>query len=278
MQLDIFQVDAFSSETFGGNPAAVCPLDAWLPDATLQRIAAENNVSETAYWVRNGEVFELRWFTPAVEVDLCGHATLAAAWVLFEQLGERRDTLRFSTRSGELRVRREGGRLAMDFPAKQPEAVALPPGLLQALGLEQVEALYRTDDYLVVVEDESIVAGLDPDFAALAAFEVRGVAVTAPGRHMDFVSRWFGPRVGVNEDPVTGSAHTSLATYWSQRLGKRSLCRAGRGAQGPTALRSPGQRPGHHQRSRGALPARHHLHLRPAGQITSNFSCLTGSA
>lgn len=223
MQLDIFQVDAFSSETFGGNPAAVCPLDAWLPDATLQRIAAENNVSETAYWVRNGEVFELRWFTPAVEVDLCGHATLAAAWVLFEQLGECRDTLRFSTRSGELRVRREGGRLAMDFPAKQPEAVALPPGLLQALGLEQAEALYRTDDYLVVVEDESIVAGLDPDFAALAAFEVRGVAVTAPGRHMDFVSRWFGPRVGVNEDPVTGSAHTSLATYWAQRLGKRSL-------------------------------------------------------
>lgn len=111
----------------------------------------------------------------------------------------------------------------MDFPAKQPEAVALPPGLLQALGLQQAEALYRTDDYLVVVEDESIVAGLDPDFAALAAFEVRGVAVTAPGRHMDFVSRWFGPRVGVNEDPVTGSAHTSLATYWSQRLGKRSL-------------------------------------------------------
>lgn len=223
MQLDIFQVDAFSSETFGGNPAAVCPLDAWLPDATLQRIAAENNVSETAYWVRNGEVFELRWFTPAVEVDLCGHATLAAAWVLFEQLGECRDTLRFSTRSGELRVRREGGRLAMDFPAKQPEAVALPLGLLQALGLQQAEALYRTDDYLVVVEDESIVAGLAPDFAALAAFEVRGVAVTAPGRHMDFVSRWFGPRVGVNEDPVTGSAHTSLATYWSQRLGKRSL-------------------------------------------------------
>lgn len=223
MQLDIFQVDAFSSETFGGNPAAVCPLDAWLPDATLQRIAAENNVSETAYWVRNGEVFELRWFTPAVEVDLCGHATLAAAWVLFEQLGECRDTLRFSTRSGELRVRREGGRLAMDFPAKQPEAVALPPGLLQALGLQEAEALYRTDDYLVVVEDESIVAGLAPDFAALAAFEVRGVAVTAPARHMDFVSRWFGPRVGVNEDPVTGSAHTSLATYWAQRLGKRSL-------------------------------------------------------
>ena len=141
MQLDIFQVDAFTSETFGGNPAAVCPLQTWLPDATLQQIAAENNLSETAYVVRNGEVFELRWFTPTVEVDLCGHATLAAAWVLFEQLGENRDVLRFSTRSGELRVRREGARLAMDFPAKQPERVAVPPGLLQALGLERIEAL-----------------------------------------------------------------------------------------------------------------------------------------
>lgn len=223
MQLDIFQVDAFTFEVFGGNPAAVCPLAAWLPDATLQKIAAENNLSETAYFVRNGEVFELRWFTPTVEVDLCGHATLAAAWVLFEQLGECRDTLRFATRSGELRVRRDGGRLAMDFPAKQPEAVEVPPGLLQALGLDRIEALYRTDDYVVVVEDEAIIAGLSPDFAALAAFPVRGVAVTAPSGHVDFVSRWFGPRVGVNEDPVTGSAHTSLAPYWAQRLGKRSL-------------------------------------------------------
>lgn len=223
MQLDIFQVDAFSSEVFGGNPAAVCPLAAWLPDATLEKIAAENNLSETAFFVRTGEVFELRWFTPTVEVDLCGHATLAAAWVLFEQLGERCETLRFSTRSGELRVRREDGRLAMDFPAKQPDAVTPPPGLLQALGLEEAEGLYRTDDYLVVVKDETIVAGLNPDFVALAAFDIRGIAVTAPGHNVDFVSRWFGPRVGVNEDPVTGSAHTSLAPYWAKRLGKHSL-------------------------------------------------------
>jgi PhzF family phenazine biosynthesis protein len=216
-------VDAFSSETFGGNPAAVCPLQDWLPDETLQQIAAENNLSETAYFVRNGEVFELRWFTPTVEVDLCGHATLAAAWVLFEQLGESRDVLRFSTRSGELRVSRQGERLAMDFPAKQPEKVTIPPGLLQALGLKQADALYRTDDYLVVVEDEAIVAGLNPDFAALAAFDVRGVAVTAPSADFDFVSRWFGPRVGVNEDPVTGSAHTSLAPYWAGRLRKNCL-------------------------------------------------------
>lgn len=223
MQLDIFQVDAFSTQAFGGNPAAVCPLEAWLPDATLQQIAAENNLSETAYFVRNGEVFDLRWFTPTVEVDLCGHATLAAAWVLFEQLGERRETLRFATRSGELRVRRDHGRLALDFPAKQPEAVAVPAGLLEALGLERIAGLYRTDDYLVAVEDEAIVAGLNPDYVALASFDVRGIAVTAPSGHCDFVSRWFGPSVGVNEDPVTGSAHTSLAPYWAERLGKRSL-------------------------------------------------------
>ncbi|RBL65347.1 isomerase, partial [Pseudomonas sp. MWU13-2625] len=149
--------------------------------------------------------------------------TLAAAWVLFEQLGERRDVLRFATRSGELRVSREGGLLSMDFPAKQPEAVAIAPALLQALGLPAAEALYRTDDYLLVVDDERLVEALQPDFAALAAFDVRGIAVTAPSRAFDFVSRWFGPRVGVNEDPVTGSAHTSLAPYWAARLGKRQL-------------------------------------------------------
>ncbi|MFD4839289.1 PhzF family phenazine biosynthesis protein [Achromobacter sp. NPDC058515] len=222
-QFDIYQVDAFAAAPFGGNPAAVVPLDAWLADATLQRIAEENNLSETAYVVRNGDVYELRWFTPAVEVDLCGHATLASAFVLFDQLGVTDEVLRFSTRSGELQVFRAGNKLAMDFPAKQPEAAAIPPGLLQALGLPDAQALYRTDDYLVVIDDESLIDGLKPDFVALAAFDVRGVAVTAPSAQFDFVSRWFGPRVGVNEDPVTGSAHTSLAPYWAQRLGKRSL-------------------------------------------------------
>ena len=222
-QLDIYQVDAFAAAPFGGNPAAVVPLQAWLPDETLQRIAEENNLSETAYFVRQGDVYELRWFTPAVEVDLCGHATLASAWVLFEQLGATEDVLRFSTRSGELQVRRAGERLAMDFPAKRPEAQALPAGLLQALGLPGAQAFCKTDDYLVVIGDETLIDGLKPDFAALAAFDTRGVAVTAPSAKFDFVSRWFGPRVGVNEDPVTGSAHTSLAPYWAQRLGKRSL-------------------------------------------------------
>lgn len=224
MQLEIFQVDAFSSKPFGGNAAAVIPLEQWLDDATLQRIAEENNLSETAYFVKQGDGYQLRWFTPAVEVDLCGHATLASAWVLFEQLGEQAEVLRFSTRSGELRVSRGAdGMLEMDFPAKQPQPVTTPPGLLEALGLDSAREVYRSDDYLVAIDDVSLIENLRPDFAALAAFDVRGIAVTAPGRGFDFVTRWFGPRVGVNEDPVTGSAHTSLAPYWAQRLDQSSL-------------------------------------------------------
>ncbi len=242
-QFDIYQVDAFTAAPFGGNPAAVVPLDAWLPDETLQRIAEENNLSETAYFVRKDEGYELRWFTPAVEVDLCGHATLASAYVLFEQRGVTDDVLRFSTRSGELRVSRADGRLAMDFPAKQPEAVDIPPALLRALGLPGARALYRTDDYLLVIDEESLIDGLKPDFAALAAFDVRGVAVTAPSARFDFVSRWFGPRVGVNEDPVTGSAHTSLAPYWADRLGKRVLTAQQGGARkGQLQCEVPGNR------------------------------------
>ncbi|MFF7107097.1 PhzF family phenazine biosynthesis protein [Pseudomonas sichuanensis] len=234
MQLEIFQVDAFSAVPFGGNPAAVIPLEQWLPDDLLQRIAEENNLSETAYFVRNGEVFDLRWFTPTVEVDLCGHATLAAAWVLFEQLGERAEVLRFNTRSGELRVSRGAdGRLAMDFPVKQPVAVDVPEGLLEALGLCGARAVYRSDDYVVMIDDASLLDALKPDFVALSAFDVRGIAVTAPGRGFDFVTRWFGPRVGVNEDPVTGSAHTSLAPLWAQRLGKQMLrCEQGGARKG----------------------------------------------
>ncbi len=222
MQLPIYQVDAFSNRAFGGNPAAVCPLESWLDDATLQRIAEENNLSETAYFVAEGEGYRLRWFTPAVEVDLCGHATLAAAWVLFNELGERRETLRFFTRSGELRVSRDGEFLAMDFPLKHPQPETVPAGLAEALGC-RIDALYRSDDYVVVVDSQATVEGLQPDFVALNRYDVRGIAVTAPGSDFDFVTRWFGPRVGINEDPVTGSAHTSLATYWSERLGKRSL-------------------------------------------------------
>ena len=242
MQLEIFQVDAFSAEPFGGNPAAVIPLDSWLPDAVLQRIAEENNLSETAYFVRNGECFDLRWFTPTVEVDLCGHATLASAYVLFEQLGEQTQVLRFNTRSGELRVSRgTDGLLSMDFPAKQPQVVDVPAGLLEALGLRAAKAVYRSDDYVVVIDDAALIDTLTPDFVALSAFDVRGIAVTAAGRGFDFVTRWFGPRVGVNEDPVTGSAHTSLAPLWADMLGQTTLsCEQGGARKGQLQCQVPG--------------------------------------
>lgn len=228
MKLKLLQIDAFADRVFDGNPAAVCELAQWLPDATLQAIAAENNLSETAYYLRRGDgAFDLRWFTPAVEVDLCGHATLAAAFAIFRAGADTdAEVLRFHTRSGELRVRRSDRGLSMDFPSTRPQPIDAPRGLLAALGLAQAQVqaqVLDADDYIVVVEDEDIVAALAPDFAALRAFPRRGVAVTAPGRDFDFVSRWFGPRVGVDEDPVTGSAHTWLAPYWSQRLGKPVL-------------------------------------------------------
>lgn len=235
MKLDIYQVDAFSQHVFGGNPAAVCPLTEWLPDEQLQAIAAENNLSETAYFVRRGDLYELRWFTPEVEVDLCGHATLAAAWVLIHQLPNAPDVLRFATRSGELRVTRQGDELAMDFPAKTPQRCEPPAGMLSALGLENAE-VFSTDDYIVLVEDEAQVAALTPDFARLKGLPKRGIAVTARSSRFDFISRWFGPNVGVNEDPVTGSAHTSLAPFWAERLGKQTL-RAEQGGQRRGQLR-----------------------------------------
>ena len=222
MKLDIYQVDAFSQSVFGGNPAAVCPLTEWLSDEQLQNIAAENNLSETAYFMPRDGFYELRWFTPEVEVDLCGHATLAAAWVLIHQLPDAPEVLRFATRSGELRVTRNGNELALDFPAKQPQPCAPPDGMLSALGIEQAD-VFSTDDYIVLLEDEAQVAALKPDFARLKGLPKRGIAVTAKSARFDFVSRWFGPNVGVNEDPVTGSAHTSLAPFWAERLGKSQL-------------------------------------------------------
>jgi len=222
VQLNIYQVDAFADRPFGGNPAAVCPLVEWLPDAQLQAIAEENNLSETAYFVRKGDAFELRWFTPTVEVDLCGHATLAAAWVIANELPHAPEVMRFATRSGELRVSRTAHGLAMDFPAKQPVRREPVAGLLEALGITQAE-VFATDDWLVVVEDEALISQLKPDFARLKGLPLRGVAVTAASQRFDFVTRWFGPNVGVNEDPVTGSAHTSLAPLWAERLGKSLL-------------------------------------------------------
>jgi len=226
MELPIYQVDAFASRVFAGNPAAVMPLEQWLSDDVLQAIAGENNLSETAFFVERDGDYALRWFTPAVEVDLCGHATLAAAHVLFEHLGYADDEVRFHTRSGELRVRREGSRLTLDFPAVQLEPVAVDLAICKALGATASEAVLprvNAHSVLYVYEFEQDVAGLKPDFAALRASSEHCVIATAPGDDCDFVSRFFGPQVGIDEDPVTGSAHCALVPYWAKRLHQDTL-------------------------------------------------------
>jgi PhzF family phenazine biosynthesis protein len=224
MRLPLFHVDAFTSRVFGGNPAAVVPLDTWLPDATLQAIALENNLSETAFFVREPAGHHLRWFTPTQEVDLCGHATLASAWVLFERLEPGLTRVEFATRSGTLTVTREAqGLLAMDFPARPPTACAPPEGLAEALGAAPLGTLQGSRDLLAVFDSEAQVRSLRPDMARLAALDVFAVVPTARGEDSDFVSRFFGPRVGVPEDPVTGSSHCTLVPYWARVLGKPRL-------------------------------------------------------
>lgn len=200
----------------------VCPLHAWLDDTTLQAIANENNLSETAFFVPAERGFHLRWFTPVAEVDLCGHATLASAHVLFEILGHARKQIVFETRSGELVVESKDGLLAMNFPARSPMSCAVPEGLIAGLGHPPMEVL-AADDYIAVFESEEIVRSLSPDLSKLQGLERRGVVVTAPGKEVDFVSRFFAPKLGVPEDPVTGSAHCELAPYWAKRLGKDSF-------------------------------------------------------
>jgi len=217
-----YQVDAFATRAFEGNPAAVCPLECWLDDALLQAIAEENNLSETAFFVPAPKGFALRWFTPVREVDLCGHATLAAAHVLFDHLGYAGQVIRFETRSGELRVERQGGQLAMNFPATPPAPCRAPDILVRALGRPPVEIL-AADDYLVVFDSEASVRAITPDQALLGRLDRRGVIITAPGTDVDFVSRFFAPKLGIPEDPVTGSAHCALAPYWAARLGKSTL-------------------------------------------------------
>lgn len=222
MELVQYQVDAFADRLFSGNPAAVVPLDDWLPDGLMQAIAAENNLSETAFLVPEGGGWGLRWFTPLAEVDLCGHATLASAHVLYRHHGVDAPELAFATRSGTLRVRRDGDGYAMDFPARTPQAIAAPEGLAAALGATPREVLLG-GDLLAVFDDEAAVRALAPDMAALLALPGRGLVATAPGQRHDFVSRFFVPRVGVPEDPVTGSAHCLLAPYWAARLGRNEL-------------------------------------------------------
>ena len=222
MKLKQYQVDAFATRPFEGNPAAVCPLQGWLDDNLLQAIAAENNLSETAFFVPSGEGFELRWFTPVDEVELCGHATLASAHILFEKLGYKEKVIRFATRSGELTVEKRGDGLRMDLPALPPAPVAAPAALVEGLGVAPLEVL-AAGDYLAVFESEAAIRAIHPNHAALERLDLRGVIVTAPGDNTDFVSRFFAPALGVPEDPVTGSAHCTLAPYWAGKLGKNSL-------------------------------------------------------
>lgn len=243
MNIDLYQVDAFASKPFEGNPAAVCPLETWLDDALLQAIATENNLSETAFFVPTESGYHLRWFTPAVEVDLCGHATLAAAWVIFNVLGDSAETLAFETRSGQLLVQRDGDELAMDFPAKVVEPLAMEAEVKAALGINEIEELLISDDIVVVANDAQLIESLTPDMQQLKHLPGRGIVVTAKGSDVDFVSRWFGPKVGVEEDPVTGSAHTSLAPYWAKKLGKQQLtARQGGARKGALSCEIEGDR------------------------------------
>ena len=222
MKLKQYQIDAFSTRVFEGNPAAVCPLEHWLDDRLLLAIANENNLSETAFFVPSENGFHLRWFTPVAEVDLCGHATLATAHVLFEILGYSKKQITFQTKSGELVVESNDGLLAMDFPAQPPVVKPIPDGLVAGLGRMPTE-VWAANDYIAVFENEEIVRSIAPDFAKLQELDLRGVIVTAPGKNVDFVSRFFAPKLGVPEDPVTGSAHCELTPYWAKRLGKNTF-------------------------------------------------------
>ena len=224
MELTLFQVDAFSDRLFGGNPAAVVPLKLWLEDHILQQIATENNLSETAFFVKEQAGYRLRWFTPVCEVDLCGHATLAASHVLFSQLGFAEDELLFYTRSGELRVRRGDDGYGMNFPLQPAVPCEAPEPLLKGLGAAPKEVL-AGPDYLCIYESEADILALQPEMEHFRKLLLRGVIVSAPGVSVDFVSRFFAPSKGVPEDPVTGSAHCTLMPYWANRLGKR-VCKA----------------------------------------------------
>jgi PhzF family phenazine biosynthesis protein len=234
MKLTIYQIDAFTDTVFKGNPAAVVPLEQWLDESLMQAIAAENNLAETVFFVPEAQGFHIRWFTPLREVNLCGHATLAAAYVLFNELnyhGPVAASVGFSSMSGPLTVTRQGQQLRLDFPSQAPRPCELPQALVQGLGLsdwplERLPECLAGDDYLVVFEHQQQVEDIQPDQLALARADLRGVIVTAPAvqsAQVDFVSRFFSPKYGIPEDPVTGSAHTQLTPYWAQRLGRKQL-------------------------------------------------------
>lgn len=221
-ELTLYQIDAFTDRRFGGNPAGVCPLKSWLPDSTLQAIAAENNVAETAFFVPEGDGYKLRWFTPTVEVELCGHATLATGFVISNFLEPGRDAMRFSTRSGTLGLTREGKGFVLDFPAREPKRVDPAPDFRKALGRQPKEVL-ATQQWLAVFENEADVRELRPDNAEIVALGRQGIIATAPGNDRDYVCRFFVPQAGIPEDPATGMAQCTLTPYWAKQLGKTEL-------------------------------------------------------
>jgi PhzF family phenazine biosynthesis protein len=222
IEIPIYQIDAFASKVFSGNPAAVCPMQNWLDNTTMQSIATENNLSETAFFVKEDSGYRIRWFTPVKEVDLCGHATLATGFVFFKYINPGGSKVQFNSKSGPLSVARNGELLSLDFPAQPPKPCDAPEALLAGLRREPAEVLC-SEDFLVVYPSEKDVMELQPDFVQLGKLGLRGVIVTAKGSRTDFVSRFFAPTYGIDEDPVTGSAHCELTPFWSERLGKNEL-------------------------------------------------------
>lgn len=224
MKLTLYQVDAFTDKLFGGNPAAVIPLDNWIADDLMQKLALENNLSETVFFVSGGEGYDIRWFTPNAEINLCGHATLASAFVLYQLLKFNKEKIIFHSKSGKLEVRRNGDIYVMDFPAWKPERIYNYPGNLRdGLGVSEILAIYKQRDLLVLLESEQDVKNAKPNFAAIKKWNEK-VIITAPGTGgVDFVSRFFAPSVGIDEDPVTGSAHSQLIPFWSEKLNKKEM-------------------------------------------------------
>jgi PhzF family phenazine biosynthesis protein len=225
--MTLYQVDAFTDKIFKGNPAAVVPLEKWIDEALMQNLAMENNLAETVFFVPSGKgqegAYDIRWFTPAAEINLCGHATLASAWVLFNILGYKKTSITFHSKSGPLMITREKDYISMDFPSWKPEKFTdYPKNLEQALGIKEIVGVYKSRDLLVELNKEEDVKNAEPDFTLIKKTGYK-IIITAPGRQVDFVSRFFAPTFGVDEDPVTGSAHSQLIPFWSEKLGKTKM-------------------------------------------------------